>query len=365
MREATEDEAAEAVVADAPAAREGGLLLDEGHRALRHGAQLRRAPLVTLLRRLHPIVHPHRVEHALALHVVAQGCDAPLRLLTVAHRVLQPPHLLVVRHVRVEARAVARQRPRDVAVARLPRPDVPPVVRGGGQREGLEAVPLGEEGEDRLVVAVLLEARVLPRRLPRVRDELALRRPREPLAQEAQREGRLAQHHEPRVELHRVEHLVGRIERVGELALGPASICPAGEVEGDDASGRVLPQAVESAQVVPDGQVVVEVHEDLLVTQRLEAAQQGVRLPPPVACASAATRRTVSLGPARRQVLQRQVRAGGDDRPHLCRPAAFHSREVGELAVASEGGGVPRRVLRADRLTPAPVLPRRLPVEDW
>ena len=163
VREATEDEAAEAVVADAPAAREGGLLLDEGHRALRHGAQLRRAPLVTLLRRLHPIVHPHRVEHALALHVVAQGCDAPLRLLTVAHRVLQPPHLLVVRHVRVEARAVARQRPRDLAVARLPRPDVPPVVRGGGQREGLEAVPLGEEREDRLVVAVLLEARVLPR----------------------------------------------------------------------------------------------------------------------------------------------------------------------------------------------------------
>jgi len=36
-------------------------------------------------------------------------------------------------------------------------------VRGGGQREGLEAVPLGEEREDRLVVAVLLEARVLPR----------------------------------------------------------------------------------------------------------------------------------------------------------------------------------------------------------
>ena len=154
-----------------------------------------------------------------------------------------------------------------------------------------------------------------------------------------------------------------------------------------------------------DGQVVVEVHEDLAnvgrsscyyewharvwaqcrgwgqeegwrsavqqctrnlaVTQRLEAAQQGVRLPPPVACAPATTRRTVSLGPARRQVLQRQVRAGGDDRPHLCRPAALHSREVGELAVASEGGGVPRRVLRADRLTPAPVLPRRLPVEDW
>eukprot|EP00964_Phaeocystis_antarctica_P092817 scaffold59767_cov34-Phaeocystis_antarctica.AAC.3 len=106
------------------------------------------------------------------------------------------------------------------------------------------------------------------------------------------------------------------------------------------------------------------VHEDLPVAQRLEAAQQGVRLPPPVARAPAATRRTVSLDPGRRQVLERQVRAGGDDRPRLRRPAALHSRQVSELTVTSEGGGVPRRVFRADCLPPAPVLPCRLPVED-
>ena len=63
----------------------------------------------------------------------------------------------------------------------------------------------------------------------------------------ARRFGRLAQHHETRVELGRVEHLVGRIEGVGQLALGPASVGPAGEVEGGDAARRVLPQAVERA----------------------------------------------------------------------------------------------------------------------
>ena len=60
----------------------------------------------------------------------------------------------------------------------VPRPDVARVVCRCGQREGLEAVPLGEEREDRLVVAVLLEARVLPRWVPRVRDVLAARCPR-------------------------------------------------------------------------------------------------------------------------------------------------------------------------------------------
>ena len=47
---------------DTPAARKGGLLLHDGSRALRHAAQLRRTPLVTQVRLLHPIVGPHRVE---------------------------------------------------------------------------------------------------------------------------------------------------------------------------------------------------------------------------------------------------------------------------------------------------------------
>ena len=47
---------------DAPAAREGGLLLHDGNRALRRAAQLRRAPILTQVRLLHPIVGPHRVE---------------------------------------------------------------------------------------------------------------------------------------------------------------------------------------------------------------------------------------------------------------------------------------------------------------
>ena len=52
---------------------------------------------------------------------------------------------------------------RDRAVAGVPSPNVARVVRGGRHRERLEAVPLGEQREDRLVVPVLLKARVLAR----------------------------------------------------------------------------------------------------------------------------------------------------------------------------------------------------------
>mmetsp|Transcript_22593 Transcript_22593/g.66355 ORF Transcript_22593/g.66355 Transcript_22593/m.66355 type:complete len:463 (-) Transcript_22593:613-2001(-) len=88
----------------------------------------------------------------------------------------QRPHLEVVeddarrRHLslgRVDPRQVplpsARrlERPRRLAVSRVPRPERARVVRGGGHREGLEAVPLGEERDDRLVVPMLAESRVL------------------------------------------------------------------------------------------------------------------------------------------------------------------------------------------------------------
>mmetsp|Transcript_22596 Transcript_22596/g.66371 ORF Transcript_22596/g.66371 Transcript_22596/m.66371 type:complete len:632 (-) Transcript_22596:41-1936(-) len=311
----------------------------------------------------------------------------------------QRPHLEVVeddarrRHLslgRVDPRQVplpsARrlERPRRLAVSRVPRPERARVVRGGGHREGLEAVPLGEERDDRLVVPMLAEGRVLRRRplgalatrrapcallaagrvVSPARHVLAQVAVRvggdlQPLAQELHRERRLAQHDDPSVHLRRVEHRVGRVERPHELRLGPLPVGPAWEVDERDAALRVLAEAEERRRVVGDGEVVVQVDQYVAVCELGEPLQQVERLPLPVARAAHGPRHVVSDPPPPRERREVGRRAGVEHtrsrRPRtpanlVPRAPADPARAVRKRPVRAKRGEVPARGLAADRL---------------
>eukprot|EP00967_Tisochrysis_lutea_P080202 scaffold110015_cov36-Tisochrysis_lutea.AAC.3 len=309
---------------------------------------------------------------------------------------LHPPHLLVVHDVhavgpclRADPRPVVGQRPLEVrlAVARLPRPHVAHVVHCRRERVALDVPPLGDKGKDRLVVPMLSEGGVLrDGEASRGRGQKACESdaPEPPLTQTSPAAIRIRSslpprgpgtHHDACVERGGVEHGIRCTQRERRLALCPAPVGEAWEVERGDALRSLLAEAEERRGVVRQHDIVVNMHENIALRKLAQLAQHVIRLPAPPTGATSAIAAYMRSPPVLRQVFQRPAAAGVDgavgkrrSNPRITRPALLR-RRARKPAVRAEGAQVPSCLLPTDCLVPcsarqrAPVA-RMRPVVD-